>query len=183
MAPNKTSRYRADPAVAGPDARGRITLAHDSRALPAVTGTFRHVLADGDRVDQLADRYYGDPLAWWQICDANPDFLSPWAMLGQEPVITAGFTITPTGDGTWEALWNDLFQALTALPGVERVTVADSADPGDRPRGRRILVTYNPLTQPAPLNRVITETGFTIDEATLTTRVGKQIVIPPVESG
>ena len=183
MAADKNSRYRADPAVAGPDARGRITLAQHSRPLPAVTGTFRHVLRDDDRVDQLAELYYGDPLVWWQICDANPDFLSPWALLGQDPVVTAGFTIRPAPNTTWEGVWPKLFAALHELPGVERVILADDADRGESPRGHRVLISYNRLTRQAPLKDVITTTGGVIDEATLTTRAGKQIVIPPAQNG
>jgi hypothetical protein len=30
-----------------------------------------HSVADGDRVDNLAARYLGDPLQYWRICDAN----------------------------------------------------------------------------------------------------------------
>jgi hypothetical protein len=173
----KNSRYRTNPAVVGPDVRGRITLAQHARPLPAVTGTFRHVLADGDRVDVLADPYYGDPMAWWQICDANPEFLSPWALFGQEPVITVAFTVAPRGDQSWEQLWSTLFDALSALPGVERITVADSGA-----TTAQIAVTHNRLSSPN-LKECITAAGFTVESATASSRVGKQIVIPPVESG
>ena len=30
-----------------------------------------HQVADGDRLDNLAARYLGDPLQFWRICDAN----------------------------------------------------------------------------------------------------------------
>lgn len=30
-----------------------------------------HVVADRDRLDNLAALYLGDPLVFWQICDAN----------------------------------------------------------------------------------------------------------------
>lgn len=30
-----------------------------------------HRVVAGDRLDQLAQRYYGDPLKYWLICDAN----------------------------------------------------------------------------------------------------------------
>jgi nucleoid-associated protein YgaU len=30
-----------------------------------------HVVAAGDRLDNLAARYLGDPLQYWRICDAN----------------------------------------------------------------------------------------------------------------
>src|ERR1700686_1902412 len=34
----------------------------------------------GDRVDLLANRIYGDPLAFWRICDAN-DVIDPQDMM------------------------------------------------------------------------------------------------------
>jgi hypothetical protein len=30
-----------------------------------------HGVAEGDRIDNLAARYLGDPLQYWRICDAN----------------------------------------------------------------------------------------------------------------
>jgi nucleoid-associated protein YgaU len=30
-----------------------------------------HRVIEGERLDQLAYRYYGDPLKYWLICDAN----------------------------------------------------------------------------------------------------------------
>lgn len=30
-----------------------------------------HRVVEGERLDQLAYRYYGDPLLFWLICDAN----------------------------------------------------------------------------------------------------------------
>ena len=30
-----------------------------------------HTISDGERLDLLAVRYYGDPLLFWRICDAN----------------------------------------------------------------------------------------------------------------
>jgi len=30
-----------------------------------------HVVAEGDRIDNLAARYIGDPELFWQLCDAN----------------------------------------------------------------------------------------------------------------
>ncbi|MET0935096.1 MAG: LysM domain-containing protein [Luteibacter sp.] len=31
----------------------------------------RHVVAEGDRLDSLAAKYFNDPLLFWRICDAN----------------------------------------------------------------------------------------------------------------
>lgn len=184
VATDKTSRYRAEPSVTGPDAHGRVTLARDGRMLPATAGTFRHVVSDGDRVDQLAEKYYGEPLAWWQICDANPQFLSPWALLGQEPVVTARFTVTPRDPDSSEALWSILFARLSALPGVEGVVLDD--DPGADPADLRhhLVVTYNRLTRPArSLADAIIECGLAVEDAAVTSRLGKQIVIPPAGIG
>jgi nucleoid-associated protein YgaU len=30
-----------------------------------------HIVTAGDRLDNIAARYLGDPLLFWQICDAN----------------------------------------------------------------------------------------------------------------
>jgi nucleoid-associated protein YgaU len=35
-----------------------------------------HTVVAGERIDHLAARYYGDPLKFWLICDAN-DALFP----------------------------------------------------------------------------------------------------------
>lgn len=31
----------------------------------------QHVVKAGERLDQIANLYYGDPLKYWLICDAN----------------------------------------------------------------------------------------------------------------
>ena len=35
------------------------------------TATQTYVIADGDRLDNLAAKFLGDPLLHWMICDAN----------------------------------------------------------------------------------------------------------------
>ena len=46
------------------------------RLLPALPDaddeTVPHVVSSGERVDQLGQRYFGDPGQWWRIADANP---------------------------------------------------------------------------------------------------------------
>ena len=79
---SKISRYRKVPDVTAPDARDGCWPPRTLRLLPEVTGSFRHTVDAGDRLDQLAYTYYGQPLQWWRICDANPEFLSPLALLG-----------------------------------------------------------------------------------------------------
>jgi len=43
-----------------------------------------HSVAEGDRLDNLAARYLGDPLQYWRICDANR------AMRPEDLTATAG---------------------------------------------------------------------------------------------
>jgi nucleoid-associated protein YgaU len=31
----------------------------------------QHTVSAGDRIDNVAAQYYGDPLQYWRICDAN----------------------------------------------------------------------------------------------------------------
>jgi hypothetical protein len=42
-----------------------------------------HPVVQGERLDQLATRYFGDPTQFWRICDAN-DALRPEELI-EEP--------------------------------------------------------------------------------------------------
>jgi hypothetical protein len=58
-----------------------------------------HRVATGDRLDLLAERYYGDPLQFWRLCDANP-VLRPAELLervGAE--LTVPYPLEIPGDG------------------------------------------------------------------------------------
>lgn len=79
----RNSRYRREDAYASQD---------PGRAAHPIAGVSPHVadrelvvrrehrVVAGDRLDQLAERYYGDPLKYWLICDAN-DALYPEDLL------------------------------------------------------------------------------------------------------
>jgi nucleoid-associated protein YgaU len=70
---SRNSRYSLDGAYASKDP-GRadqpiVGLAlHEAGEL---TSQREHRVVVGERLDQLAQRYYGDPLKYWLICDAN----------------------------------------------------------------------------------------------------------------
>ena len=80
---NPSSRYsgcsietftRADVAQA-------VYLQHRIIPQPGIyTSLQDYVVVDGDRLDNLAAKYLGDPLLYWMICDANgamdPDALT-----------------------------------------------------------------------------------------------------------
>lgn len=191
---SKLSRYRRVPDTAVLDARGRVLAAKDIRPLPDVIGTFRHTVDAGDRLDQLSYSYYGQPLQYWHICDANPQFLSPLALLDREPVTTTRFPVAvQAGDPPWATA----LSALSATVGVEHATVEEdvdlveerSPDSGQQVTVvvkrfiRALLVTYNRLTVDADtLSAVIAAAGFTVGPPVVRGQLGQQIIIPPAVS-
>ncbi len=119
---SKFSRYRKLPDDVIADARGRTLPAKALRLLPQVPGDFFHTVEEIDRLDHLAFKYYEQPTKWWHICDANPDFMSPLALLGAEPLVTTRFTLVfPRPAPPWAAL----FRELAEKRGVVQVRVDD----------------------------------------------------------
>lgn len=60
-------------------ASGRKVRTVPPRVLPpgeSIPAFTYHMVREGDRLDLLAARYLGDPLAFWRICDAN-DAMNP----------------------------------------------------------------------------------------------------------
>jgi hypothetical protein len=51
----------------------------------------RHVVSQGDRLDNVTARYLGDPQQFWLVCDANnamrPDDLMDESQIGHQLVI------------------------------------------------------------------------------------------------
>ena len=191
----KLSRYRQVPDVTAPDARGRQVSAKDVRALPEVAGTFTHTIQEGDRLDQLAWTYYGQPLQFWRICDANPEFLSPLALIGQEPLATTRFPITgPPGEPVWSAA----LAALAEQVGVDGVVVEDGVTLGQERRTvdgqdvtmtaerhtRALLVTYNRVNvDPIVLAAVIKGAGLQVGTFSDSGQVGRPIIVPIAPGG
>lgn len=80
-----TSRYYAIATATFTFPDGRLVSYVRRRFLPR--GNDLPLLAEtsvtpGERIDLLADRVYGDPLAFWRICDAN-DAMDPLEMLNE----------------------------------------------------------------------------------------------------
>jgi hypothetical protein len=187
---SKISRYRKLPDVTAPDAHGRTLASKDLRLLPEVEGTFHHTVDAGDRLDQLAYKYYSQPLQWWNICDANADFLSPLALIGKEAIITTRFPVTVAGSPPWASL----FPAVRAILGVEDVQITEEVQLVPRQVNiagqtitafqeqfsRAVLVTYNRLNVSAETVAAgIEASGFLVAPFADLERVGQEIVIPP----
>jgi hypothetical protein len=66
------SRYERVPEADYLDAGGRTRPYKLLRPFPpAAPARQVHELADGERLDLVANRFYGDPEQFWRICDAN----------------------------------------------------------------------------------------------------------------
>jgi hypothetical protein len=177
----RDSRYRHVPQVSRLDPSGRTLLVTDLRLRAPAAGRFRHTVDSSDRLDSLAHRYYGKPRKWWRISDANPEFPSPLALLGQDVITAARLEIDPRGDDPLPP-WSTLLRALRARLGVEDVRLALE---------RRILggaavevgvatVAFNQLNVTAEaLVTAARAAGFPAGPPQLIRRVGKSITIPP----
>ena len=77
-----TSRYYGIETVkmtVGHGEGARVISYKRRRIIPsgeAMTTLVEHTVVEGDRLDNLAARYVGDPEQFWRICDAN-DVLRP----------------------------------------------------------------------------------------------------------
>lgn len=189
---SKVSRYRKAADVVITDVQGRTLATKELRLLPAVTGSYEHTVAEVDRLDHLAYRYYQQPRKWWRICDANPQFLAPQALLGQDAIVQARFPLVFGGAGQppWAAVTQSLLQQL----GVERVGVVDDVQLAAQQHTSggqtvtvqveqhtfSVLVTYNRcLVAAEELAALIAAEGFDVSKPQLLEQVGKKILIPP----
>jgi hypothetical protein len=187
---SRISRYRTLPDIVTTDAKGRTLVSKTLRPVAQAPGTFRHTVEDADRLDHLAYKYYQQPIKWWRINDANPEFLSPLALLGKEPVVTDRF---PVALEAAQAPWAALVQNLAKQVGVEEVKVVEDIHLAPKAQiiggqsvtlhveqfERALLVTYNQLNMsPRDLARIITASGFVVGPPERLGRVGKQIIVP-----
>jgi hypothetical protein len=77
----KGSRYELVGEIELLDGEGRLVRCKRTRFIPATPARLTHVVADHDRIDLLAHRYFRDSERFWRICDANralwpPDLLA-----------------------------------------------------------------------------------------------------------
>jgi hypothetical protein len=73
--PNKpSSRYYGTPIETHTMPDGKDVVYLQKRVLPqpdVYTALQDYVVVEGDRLDNLAAKFLGDPLLFWMICDAN----------------------------------------------------------------------------------------------------------------
>ena len=190
---SKISRYRKLSEVVTIDTRGRELESKNLRLLPEVSGKFEHIVEEVDRLDHLAFKYYKQPRNWWRICDANPEFISPQALLGKEPLVKQRFPLNYNGPET-EPPWAGLLAQLGVTVGVEDVQVEEEMELVPEIQEinseqvtviverfhRAVVITYNQMnTGIAELSELIANAGFEVSEPLNIGRVGKKIIIPP----
>lgn len=200
---SKISRYKKLTGIVTTDARGRSLESKRIRLLPEVPGTFIHTIEENDRADHLAYKYYKQPLKWWRICDANPEFISPLAMLGKETIVTTRFPVTfDSNDEIDQPPWYKIIKRLSqipAIPGVRDVFIEENIQLVKKTKKcegqqvvvntenfkRFLIVTYNNLIVPVGnLKKLIEEPindkgdRFETGEPKTIGRIGKKIIIP-----
>jgi nucleoid-associated protein YgaU len=92
MSISANSRY-ANSKVAAVDKDGQSVNVIVPGQQWATTITYvSHLLADRDRLDLLANQYYGDPTQWWQIANANPELSPDWSKLVPGTIVRIPFS-------------------------------------------------------------------------------------------
>lgn len=82
-----SSRHDAQPTYTVVLAAGESPVElYQPRVIPLPPTSVLHTVGASDRLDLLANRYFGDPFQYWRIADANPalapeDVLDPGAQL------------------------------------------------------------------------------------------------------
>jgi hypothetical protein len=166
----KGSRYRNLPESTTLGPKGEWARAKDLRFIPPLSELLPqparrvlHAVLQGDRLDLLAFKYYGDTTRWWQISDVNPQYPFPPDLLDQRPFVEEVFALEHAGFA------NRYAQLETALAGVATVRpmfeLSFEDDPGDASKLRRagqsfveaaVVLRYPtlPATRQAALNQI-----------------------------
>lgn len=190
---SKISRYRKLPDITTVDVKGRILASKPSRLLARTEGKFLHTVEEMDRLDHLGFKYYKQPRKWWRICDANPDFMSPLALLGKDPIVTGHFPLT-FDETVMQPPWALMIKGLSLITGIENFQVIEDIKIIPELRTingeqitvnaekfeRGIIVTYNSMNNSIKeIIEVISTAGFEVGKPQNLGRIGKSIIIPP----
>lgn len=82
------SRYQYVGEYIAKDIGGKSFKIKKVRKIERPAKAFPYIIKDGDRLDLLANRFYGDPTKFWLICDANePMFPGDLLVTGKRIII------------------------------------------------------------------------------------------------
>ncbi|HEX8852895.1 MAG TPA: hypothetical protein VF754_05375, partial [Pyrinomonadaceae bacterium] len=151
----KGSRYRKLTESSPVDARGERLRGKDLRLISPVEGQFLHTVREGERLDLLAFKYYGDPTRWWQISDANPAEPYPPDLLDRRPHVSERLVLSHT---TFLPRFAKLLEELDGFG--HAVPLANLSEPGATSESfllATIVVVYPEST--ATRNQIIKRIG------------------------
>ena len=190
----KNSRYYALDDIVINNDNNRQIKAKTIRLIDKVEGVFEHLIDENDRLDLLAKKYYDQPIKWWRICDANPEFKSPLDLLGQGVLHTYRFYLLD------EAIpapfsWLELTNPLADVVGIENLKTVDKVVALQQETteilGEEVLIDrevyerYLDITINSSLITIEMIVDILADSSTalsapeLRSRIGKKIIIPP----
>ena len=143
----KGSRYRNLSESSPVDANGERLKGKDLRLIDRPEQwPFRHTVRDGERLDLLSFKYYGDATKWWQIADANPQEPFPPDLLNRETVIKERFVLRSSN---FETRFRNAVLQLSGFGPVStpEITTFDDSQPAE-PNflETTLVVTYPPAT-------------------------------------
>ena len=91
MSISANSRYAQSTVVALDKDGQAVNVIVPSQQWATTITYVSHMLTDLDRLDNLANQYYGDPTQWWQIANANPEIID-WSALTPGTIIRIPFS-------------------------------------------------------------------------------------------
>jgi len=77
----KGSRYTRINVIQPLNSDGKSPRVLAERPIVAAPGKLEYVVSDGERLDQLSSRFFGEATKYWLILDANLDVLNPFELL------------------------------------------------------------------------------------------------------
>lgn len=81
------SRYADGDVFRTPGTRTNPYQVVVTRNFPEIINNyFVYVWKEDDRIDMVANRFYGNTSLWWQILDFNPEILNPWQIPVGTPI-------------------------------------------------------------------------------------------------
>ncbi len=193
---SKISRYRKLDDIVAKDHNGRELEFKSIRIIDNVEGMIEHTIEDSDRLDHLGYKYYKQSRHWWRICDANPDYQSPFELLGKTPLQICRIALHGSEE-VHPYPWNDLKSTIMAIAGVEDVLPEENISQIEAIRSvgsqnvlvkaekyqRTVVIYYNShITSHTEIAEHLSASGYVIDEPAITGRTGKTLVIPRVTS-
>lgn len=86
-----TSRYASSQVVSVINDGQLRQVIVPSQAVAYTFSYISHQWTDNDRLDLLANTYFGDATQWYQIADANPEIIN-WATVAAGTVVRVPYT-------------------------------------------------------------------------------------------